>query len=185
VSGVTAAIQESRLAAEVDYLFRVACRLTGNAHDAEDLVQDVCERALTRAPVFATAADCRRWLLRVLYNCFVDGRRHRQRSPIVAPGARGEPGIDMPSDATDPEGLAAASDAEAALEHAWSRLEPAQQIILLLRAEGHDLDEIARIADIDKPALSSRLHRARMSLAKYLEQEGSAQPLCAVSEKTR
>jgi DNA-directed RNA polymerase specialized sigma24 family protein len=77
------------------------------------------------------------------------------------------------------------SDQEAALARAWDRLEPDQQLLLLLRAEGHELREIAEITEVDRPALSSRLHRARSSLAKYLEEERSAQPLRAISEKGR
>lgn len=181
--GVTAQIEESRLVVEVEHLFRVACRLTGSVHDAEDLVQDVCERALRKAPAFVAAEDCRRWLLRVLYNRFVDGQRRRERSPVVTNSVSGTDDR-SPPERTDPAELAAASDAESALERAWSRLEPAQQAILLLRAEGHELDEIAAITAIDKPALSSRLHRARASLAKFLEQERSALERRAISEET-
>jgi RNA polymerase sigma factor (sigma-70 family) len=164
---------KNAIAAEVQVLFRMAYRLTGNRADAEDLVQDVCERALRKAPVFATAADCRRWLLRVLFNHFIDGTRHRQRSPVVA--AYGVDGSAAFAVASDPEELAARSDAELGLLRAWRRLEPVQQALLLLRAEGHDLDEIARITEIDKPALSSRLYRARASLAAYLTEEQSGE----------
>jgi RNA polymerase sigma-70 factor (ECF subfamily) len=160
------------IAAEVENLFRVACRLTGSRHDAEDLVQDVCERALRKAPRFSTAEDCRRWLLRVLFNCFVDGNRHRHRSPFVAScHVEGSAAFAI---AEDPEELASRSDAELELLRAWRRLEPAQQVLLMLHAEGYDLDEIAHIVDIDKPALSSRLYRARTRLATYLRQERSA-----------
>lgn len=182
---------EALLLADVEHVFRVAYRLTGNRADAEDLAQDVCEVALRKAPELATAQDCRRWLLRVLYNRFVDCKRHDRRSPLVAEGAAGAAGAAggadaaLTADAPDPEELAAQSDAEAALTRAWARLEPGQQMLLLLRAEGHELEEIARIADLDKPALSSRLHRARASLARYLEDEQSAQLRCAGGEKRR
>jgi RNA polymerase sigma-70 factor (ECF subfamily) len=159
----------SNLNAEVEYLFRVACRLTGDPHDAEDLVQDVCERALRKAPPFATPEDCRRWLLRVLFNQFVDGTRHRGRSPVVGHfGADGSAAIAV---AADPEELASRFDSELQLTRAWARLEPMQQALLLLRAEGHDLDEIARITELGKPVISSRLYRARSSLAVYLKLE--------------
>jgi RNA polymerase sigma-70 factor (ECF subfamily) len=175
---------ESWLTAEVEQIYRVACRLTGNPHDAEDLVQDVCERALRKAPELATAEDYRHWLLRVLYNRFVDGTRHRKRSPLVAVGAAVAEAMSG-QEAPDSEGLAVQSDEEAALVRAWARLEADQQMLLLLRAEGYDLGEISRITEIDRPALSSRLHRGRSSLARYLEQERSAQPVRAIPEKSR
>lgn len=171
---------ESWLTAEVEQIFRVAYRLTGNAHDAEDLVQDVCERALRKAPELANLDDYRRWLLRVLYNRFIDGTRHRRRSPVVGGDAAA---ADSRQTATDLESLAVQAEGETALERAWSQLEPDQQMLLLLRAEGYELDEISRIAGVDKPALSSRLHRARASLARFLEQERSAQPLRVVAER--
>jgi RNA polymerase sigma-70 factor (ECF subfamily) len=179
---VRAKPDDSWLTAEVEQIFRVACRLTGNAHDAEDLVQDVCERALRKAPELANPDDYRRWLLRVLYNRFVDGARHRRRSPLVA----GDTAAALTRQtAPDAETLAVQSDAETALELAWGRLEPDQQMLLLLRAEGHDLGEISRILEIDRPALSCRLHRARASLAKNLEQERSVPTLRVIAEKLK
>jgi DNA-directed RNA polymerase specialized sigma24 family protein len=121
----------------------------------------------------------------VLYNRFVDRKRHAKRSPFVPEDTAGGADAATSAAAAGPGELAMQSDSELARARAWARLEPAQQVLLLLRAEGHELDEIARITDTDKPALSSRLHRARSSLAKYLDEEKSAQPLCAVSEKLR
>jgi RNA polymerase sigma-70 factor (ECF subfamily) len=173
---------ESWLTAEVEQIFRVAYRLTGNAHDAEDLVQDVCERALRKAPELTGPDDYRRWLLRVLYNRFVDGARHRRRSPLVAGDVAEALAGRMAADAGS---LADQSEAETALERAWGKLEADQQMLLLLRAEGHDLGEISRILELDRPALSCRLHRARASLARYLEQERSTQPLRVIAEKRK
>jgi RNA polymerase sigma factor (sigma-70 family) len=184
VLGVTPKLHESLFATEVEYLFRIAYRLTGDSHDAEDLVQDVCERALRSAPGLASLEEWRRWMLRVLYNRFVDGLRHRQRSPIVASAAAS---LATESAAADhsfgPEEIAARRDDETILMRAWERLLPEQQMLLMLRAEGHDLGEIADILEIEKPALSSRLHRARSTLGRYLEEERSAQSLRAVPEQ--
>lgn len=180
---VTAKLHESQFAVEVEYLFRIAYRLTGDSHDAEDLVQDVCERALRSAPNLGSTEEWRRWMLRVLYNRFVDGLRHHQRSPIVASAARRAAESAAAQDSLGPEEIAAQADGETTLVQAWERLLPEQQMVLMLRAEGHDLGEIAAVLDIEKPALSSRLHRARSTLARYLEEERSAQSLRAVPER--
>jgi RNA polymerase sigma-70 factor (ECF subfamily) len=159
------------LDAEAAALFRLAYRLTGNRHDAEDLVQDACERALSKAPSLQTPGDCRRWLLRVLYNLYIDGARRRTRSPLVAATNdevdRGGPAGSVP----DPEALAAQAESESALERAWEKLDSAQQILLLLRAEGRSLTEISGITEVAKPALSVRLNRARSKLAKLTDEE--------------
>jgi RNA polymerase sigma-70 factor (ECF subfamily) len=171
----------SRLEAEMGQLFRVAYRFTGSVPDAEDLVQNCLERALEKAPDFAEAADCRRWLLRVLYNGFIDEKRRQRRSPIVPLPVTNSRPTDTPSSADNPEQLAEQVESEIATARAWERLEKDQQALLMLRAEGHNLDEIRKITGIEKDALSSRLYRARSSFSKYLDEEKSESVAGAVS----
>ena len=63
-------------------LFGMAYRRTGNAHDAEDLVQEDCLRANYELHKLETLDYVLGWLLRVQYRLFVDGVRRRRRSPI-------------------------------------------------------------------------------------------------------
>jgi RNA polymerase sigma-70 factor (ECF subfamily) len=157
--------------AQLTGLYRAAYRLAGNSHDAEDLVQDTCALALENPAGLRASERPDRWLLRVLYNRFVDGSRRRKRSPVVpmigaadsAPLASREPG---------PEDLAERGDSERAFERAWLGLEATQRALLSLRAEGYGLAEIEDITGIGKSVLRARLHRARQSLARYLEQQG-------------
>lgn len=168
----------STLETEADALFRLAFRLTGNRQDAEDLVQDACERALERAPQLPEADDCRRWLFRVLHNLFIDKARRTTRSPVVESRADELNAAGMHSQVADPEALATQCDDERTLEQAWARLDSRQQALLLLRAEGHSLTELSRITEIEKPALSVQLHRARARLSRLIaEERGGAQLL--------
>jgi DNA-directed RNA polymerase specialized sigma24 family protein len=48
--------------------------------------------------------------------------------------------------------------------------------LLVLRAEGYDLAEIETITGIGREVLRARLHRARRSLARHLEQQTGATP---------
>jgi DNA-directed RNA polymerase specialized sigma24 family protein len=48
--------------------------------------------------------------------------------------------------------------------------------LLVLRAEGYDLTEIESITGIQKDVLRARLHRARRSLARHLEQQEPTMP---------
>jgi DNA-directed RNA polymerase specialized sigma24 family protein len=73
-----------------------------------------------------------------------------------------------------PEELLLQDDAERHLEWAFLQLEEGQRALLALRAEGHGLTEIANITGVDKEVLSARLHRARTSLARHLEQPAAA-----------
>jgi RNA polymerase sigma factor (sigma-70 family) len=154
-------------------LFTVAYRLTGDTDEAEDLVQDVCARAFESLPAGATPDHCRRWLLRVLYNRFVDTARARKRSRTTPLETADDGASALADTAHSPETLALQADGEAALELAWSRLDETQQALLLLRAEGYGLAEIGEITGLAKDVLSSRLHRARLSLARHLDTLGS------------
>ena len=157
--------------AQLASLYRAAYRLAGNAADAEDLVQDTCTLACEHPAALGTSEHPDRWLLRVLYNRFVDGSRRRKRSPVVPlkgtsdtlPLASREPG---------PEELAERADNERAFDCAWLALESDQRAVLSLRAEGYGLAEIEEITGIGKEVLRARLHRARQSLARHLARQG-------------
>jgi RNA polymerase sigma-70 factor (ECF subfamily) len=149
-------------------LFRAAYRLTGNQADSEDLVQDTCITGNAHLDELAACEQPRRWLLRVLYNRFVDGARQRQRSPVVTL----ENGADisgLASEASNPEQLANQEDRERAFNSAWLELEETQRALLSLRAEGYGLAEIAQITGLAQDVLGPRLHRARRSLQRHLE----------------
>jgi RNA polymerase sigma-70 factor (ECF subfamily) len=151
-------------------LYRVAWRLAGNRPDAEDLVQDTCVRACQSLAVLASAEHPDRWLIRVLYNCFVDGSRRQERSPVVAIDDRGGIGIHASTE-PGPEVFAEQADSERRVLAACARLSESHRALLSLRAEGYGLAEIEEIAGISRQVLRARLHRARLSLAGYLEEQ--------------
>src|SRR5512132_1906495 len=59
-------------------LFRLAFRMTGNEHDAEDVVQESFLRAYRQLGRFEARADFGTWLYRITANCAVDMMRARQ-----------------------------------------------------------------------------------------------------------
>ena len=68
---------EEVIAAYENTLYRAALAVLGDAHEAEDAVQDAFLRYLEKAPDFPDAARERAWLLRVTVN----GCKSRLRSP--------------------------------------------------------------------------------------------------------
>jgi RNA polymerase sigma-70 factor, ECF subfamily len=154
-------------------LFRVAWRLTRNTPDAQDLVQDACVTACEHPADIAAATQPLHWLLRVLQNRFIDGARRRKRSPLVAmDGTSGV--VRMASAEPNPEELLQQADGERELQRAFLRLDQIQRTLLTLRAEGYDLAEIEHITGIGREVLRARLHRARRSLAAYLNEHADA-----------
>ncbi len=65
-----------------DALYAAAWRMTRTQSDAEDLVQDVALKAFEKLDELEQIEFQRAWLLRVMYNRFVDTHRHADRSPV-------------------------------------------------------------------------------------------------------
>lgn len=163
----------ARVAPHLPALFRVAYRLVRNRSDAQDLVQDTCIAACENATAVGEADHPVRWLLRLLHNCFIDRTRRQKRANLVSldeadavhPLVSGLPG---------PEETMLHTDAQRAVARAFLELEPMQRTLLVLRLEGYDLGEIESITGIHRAVLGARLHRARNSLARHLEQQTGA-----------
>src|SRR3970282_557963 len=60
-------------------LVRLAYRMTGNEHDAEEVVQETLLRAYRRLSKFEARSNFGTWLYRIGINCSLDFRRSRQR----------------------------------------------------------------------------------------------------------
>lgn len=70
------------LTQHVDRMDRAAWALCGSREDAEDLVQETFARVLAK-PRLLTGEDESRYLMRVLHNTFLSGRRDASRRPLV------------------------------------------------------------------------------------------------------
>jgi len=158
----------------LDALFRAAFRLARNRADADDLVQETCVRAYVRVAELRESQPVKAWLLRVLHNVFVDGARRARRSPVTAV----QDDADLASSACpdpNPEERAGMTQREEQLHRAWLKLDRGHRALLALRAEGYGLSEIAEITGLPAEALNARLYRARVSLARSLNQERAAE----------
>src|SRR5688572_21664645 len=74
----------------LDALYGAACRLTRNARDAEDLVQETVLRAYRFWDTFEKDSNCKAWLLRILTNTFINEYQRRKRSRQVLDAATAE-----------------------------------------------------------------------------------------------
>src|ERR1700753_3725181 len=78
-----------------DALYGAAYRLTRNARDAEDLVQDSLLRAYRFWDSFQQDSNCKAWLLRIVTNTFINEYQRKKRSREILDAASAE------QDATD------------------------------------------------------------------------------------
>lgn len=163
---------ESRLAAiareHEAALLAVALRLTGgNRPDAQDLVQDTFERALTHWHRLAPGSNERGWLVTVLHNRFIDQCRRRSRAPTPQP-IDAEANLPAPPTPVPCRWDTITSED---LQSAIARLEDEFRAPYELKElHGKSYDEIARALGIPKATVGTRLLRARRKLRALLEE---------------
>jgi RNA polymerase sigma-70 factor, ECF subfamily len=150
-------------------LLRYALLLTGNEHDAADLVQDTMLRALHAADSFDGRSALSTWLRRIMHNLWVDGVRSGREAPsdeiadLVEARWRDD---DYTVDAgTVVERAETRNDLLDALAHLPAIYRSA---VVLHDAEGLTVAEIAELAAIGVPAAKQRLRRGRMMLVSAL-----------------
>jgi RNA polymerase sigma-70 factor (ECF subfamily) len=158
-------------------LYRLAYRLTGNVHDAEDLFQDLLLKVYARLDDLCRVEKRRSWLARVLYTLFIDTKRRAARSPLqlAVDNTNGEvvqPLEQLPDTmgGGEPEADAIRDAEQRRLQQALERLTDEQRTILILAdVEGFTLGELETILDSPRGTVKSRLHRARARLREILQ----------------
>ncbi len=137
-------------------LYRAALAILGDAHEAEDAVQDAFLRCLEKAPDFESPAHARAWLLRVTVN----GCKSRLRAPWRR---RTAPLLDA---------YPAAAPEEGTLLEAMQALPARDRAVLhLYYYEGYQTAEIAALTGLREGSVRSRLTRARTRLRQVLKGE--------------
>lgn len=166
---------EELLRPHVEYLYRLAWRFTGNASDAEDLVQDLLLKLYPRTAELAAVETLRPWLVRVLYRHYVDSVRERARRPAIEATVGDEDPLEqVPSEAEGPEAHAERMRLQGRLLDALRTLNPEQRAVVTMHdIEGYTLEELEKILEAPLGTLKSRLHRARAALRRELDMEPS------------
>ncbi len=148
-----------------DELLRKALRVTGDAADAEDLVQESLLKALGAVHTLEDPARARAWVHTIMHNTFATLCRKNARRPAVSL----EPAeMDaMPSRAPHtPAGLGLD------LERAMVGLDGAfRDAFVLCDVEGFSYEEAAGTIGCPVGTLMSRLYRARRKLRSALDDQ--------------
>ena len=144
----------------LDAAYNLARWLTRDTHDAEDVVQDACIRALKYMRSLH-GSDARAWFLAIVRNAFYDWLGRNRPAEIVHDDDNTfETTVDLA--AIDPQQAAIRSSEMRVLADAVAELPLQYREVLVLRElEELSYKEIARIADIPIGTVMSRLARAR------------------------
>ncbi len=156
-------------------LYTTALRMTRNAADAQDLVQETYLKAYRSFATFDEGTNLRAWLFRILTNTFINSYRAKQRRPQESELKDVEdlylyhrlPQLSQMSASAEDQlmDMFAESEVREALENLpESFLMP----VLLSDVEQFSYKEIAEILDIPIGTVMSRLHRGRKALQEAL-----------------
>ena len=165
----------------MDQLYSAARRMTRNAADAEDLVQETYLRAYRGFGNFQQGTNLRAWLFRILTNAFINSYRSKQRKPRSVDLAGVEDLYLHQRLGGDTLAALGASAADVLMEQiteseivdALESLPEEYRItVLLADVEGFAYKEIAEILDIPMGTVMSRLHRGRKTLQQRLLEFG-------------
>lgn len=147
-------------------VYRLAYRLTGNPHDAEDLTQDVFVRVFRSLHKFQPGTF-EGWLHRITTNLFLDSARRKQKIRFDGLAEGSEERLQAPT-------LAPAEQLdEAGLDHdvaaALAALPPEfRAAVVLCDIEGLSYEEIADALGVKIGTVRSRIHRGRAQLRTAL-----------------
>jgi RNA polymerase sigma-70 factor (ECF subfamily) len=148
-------------------VYRAAYRITGDAMDAEDVLQTVFTRLLRREEQPDLSESAGSYLHRAAVNAALDLMRRRKRSRRVDLEEVGET-LEDRSD-LGPERARGNRELKGRLREAMSRLSPRQAEIFTLRyLEGMGNLEIARLLGASQTSIAVLLHRARHRLQREL-----------------
>ncbi|HEX8002261.1 MAG TPA: RNA polymerase sigma factor SigE [Mycobacteriales bacterium] len=147
-------------------VFRLAYRLTGNKHDAEDLTQDVFVRVFRSLGDY-TPGTFEGWLHRITTNLFLDSvrRKNRVRFDPLPDDAERVAGS-APSPATEIDDRLFDPDVQRALDALTPEFRAA---VVLCDIEGLSYEEIAATLGIKLGTVRSRIHRGRAQIRAALE----------------
>jgi RNA polymerase sigma-70 factor (ECF subfamily) len=156
-----------------DRVYRLAFRLTGNRHDAEDLTQEVFVRVFRSLDTYQPGTF-EGWIHRITTNLFLDQARRKQRIRFDA--LSDDRAERLHSDLPAPETAYADQTFDDDVEHALATLPPEfRAAVVLCDVEGLSYDEIARILDAKLGTVRSRIHRGRAMLRTALAHRAPAE----------
>jgi len=168
---------EALVGAYGDRAYRLAIRITGNASDAEEVIQDAFSSVLRNIGTFRGDALLGSWIYRIVANAaYQNVRRSRHRREEICledvlpsfqeNGRHAGPISDWSARIDDP---AAQTELRVALNAAIDDLPPAYRVAIVLRdVEGFSMREVADALKISVANAKSRVHRGRLFLRKGL-----------------
>ena len=142
-------------------VYGLALSYLKNAHDAQDLTQDVYVQVWDRAEQYRLTGSPMGWLLAVCRNLCLMRLRHTERHAVLS---------EAEWDAIPQQETGLTTEERTLLQHVLSRLgEEERRIVLLHAVTGLKHREIAALLELPLPTVLSKYHRAIRKMRADLE----------------
>lgn len=155
----------------VDALYNTAYRMTRNAQDAEDLVQETYLKAYRYYDKFEEGTNFKAWLFKILKNTFINNYRKKQQAPPQSDFAEIEDSFEskvskeVSGQMKSPEEEILENVLDEDVQRALDGLPPDYRMaVILADLEGFSYKEIADILELPLGTVMSRLYRGRKLL---------------------
>jgi len=159
-------------------VFRLAYRMTGNRHDAEEVVQEPFLRGYHNLGQFAARSNFGTWVYRIAANYAIDRMRRRQKEDArrEAPRTQDQDGMEddplnrVKDEAPTPERLTQSIELRKQMEQALAALSEAERTAFVMRHwEGCGIEEIAAVLKSSSNATKNTVFRAVQKLRLALQ----------------
>ena len=152
--------------------YGLAYRLTGNAAEAEDLVQETYVRAYRFFHRFDESLPFTSWLYRIMTNAHIDSVRRRGRLRTTSLDTSGNDGAttwDIADQDGSPDRLMLQNSLDEPVQKALLSMTPEfRTAVLLADVEGLAYEEVAEIMKTSVGTVRSRIHRGRKQIRTHL-----------------
>jgi RNA polymerase sigma-70 factor (ECF subfamily) len=162
-------------------LFRIAHSVTHNREDSQDAVQEAFFKAYQHLADFRGDSQFSTWLIRITLNqSLMKLRKQRRTKEVSLDENCGTDEEVLPREVIDwapnPEELCSVSELRNILLKNIQELQPIVRTVFVLQdLEGLSTDQTAAVLNLSRPAVKSRLWRARLQLRELLNKYFSKQ----------
>jgi RNA polymerase sigma-70 factor (ECF subfamily) len=148
--------------------------MTGDQHDAEEVVQETLLRAYKSLDRFELRSNFGTWVYRIATNCTLDLLRrktHMKDAYQIADNPDPEKGeVQLPASSPGPERLLLSAELKKKLARALESLTPTERVAFTMRhMEGQSIEEISSALNLKVSATKNSVFRAVQKLRRQLE----------------
>jgi RNA polymerase sigma-70 factor (ECF subfamily) len=156
-----------------DKIFQLVYRMTGNAHEAEDVAQEAFIRAYININSYDINRKFSTWLYRIATNLTIDRIRKKKPDYYLDAEVAGTDGLTMYSqvaaDIALPEEEVESMELQGEIQKQILKLpDKYRSVIVLKYIDELSLNEISEILEIPVGTVKTRIHRGREALRQQL-----------------